>query len=109
MRKKILWIITVACAVCMSVLALAACGDKETRSHEHRLFDFEAQEATCISEGNVAYQECLYCRKKLVDGHEVSDEDITIPVAENNHAALTDVAAVPAKCVEEGMSAIISF
>lgn len=105
MRKKILLIITVACAVCMSVLALAACGDKETRSHEHRLFDFEAQEATCISEGNVAYQECLYCRKKLVDGHEVSDEDITIPVAENNHAALTDVAAVPAKCVEEGMSA----
>lgn len=104
MRKKILLIITVACAVCMSVLTLAACGETP-RVHEHVLFDFEAHEATCIAEGNVAYKECLYCKKKLVDGKEVKAEDIILPIAPNNHANVTDIGEIPAKCVETGMKA----
>lgn len=104
MRKKI-WVFTMlVCVLCLSALALAACGG-ETRVHEHKLFDFEAHEATCIAEGNKAYQECLYCRKKLIDGKEVTDKDIILPVDASNHAALEDVEAQAPKCVETGVRA----
>ena len=97
--KKILTlsIITLSC------LGLTGCGDEPTLKHECRLFDVEGKAATCVNEGVIAHQHCIYCNKRFVDGVEI--KEYLLPIDKNNHAHLIDVAEIPAKCNEGGVKA----
>lgn len=101
--KLIVTLIAVFC-LCVSAMAFTACGDK-TPVHEHALYDVEEVPATCVSEGNIAYEHCIYCGQIYIDGKEASEEDIVLPVDPNNHADLVEHAEVPATCVVDGVKA----
>lgn len=102
MKKKL--IVCLALAVLMVVaLAFAAC-DNSDNECQHVYKDVAEKAATCLTAGNKAYRECIYCGKLFVDGKEVTQNDVTIPADENAHR-LTDVAEIPATCVKEGVKA----
>lgn len=107
MKNKIKIIITLVAAFCMifSVMTMTACGEEETPLHEHSIYDVDGVPATCVSEGNVPYKHCIYCGQKFIDGKEVSDEDVIIPIDPHNHADLIEHAEVPATCVVDGVKA----
>lgn len=106
MKNKIKIIITLVATLCLFVSAFAftACGE-ETPKHEHAVYDVEGVPATCVSEGNVAYKHCIYCGQKFLDGKEVSEEDVIIPIDPHNHADLIEHEEVPATCVVDGVKA----
>lgn len=91
--------------LCLSSLSLISCGEKKKPVHEHTLFDREAIEATCTSEGRVAFQECIYCNAMFIDGKEVHEEDVVLPIDSKNHINIRDVEEVEAKCFDDGMRA----
>lgn len=102
MKKKL--IVCLALAVLMVVaLAFAAC-DSQTDECKHSYKDIAEKAATCLTAGNRAYQECIYCGKLFVDGKEVTQNDVAISANGNAHS-LTDVAEIPATCVKEGVKA----
>lgn len=102
MKKKL--IVCLVLAVLMVVaLAFAAC-DNADNECKHVYKDVAEKAATCLTAGNKAFQECIYCGKWFVDGKEVTVNDVTIQADENAHR-LTDVAEIPATCVKEGVKA----
>lgn len=102
MKKKLSLLISALMAVCVLVPAISACGpNNEIPPHEHRIYPVEAVEETCSSEGNIAYDECIYCRQKFVNGKEVSDEAVILPVSNAKHN-LTFVPGIAATCRRTG-------
>lgn len=104
MKKKLFALVGTALAVSLCASAFSACAPNEKKGHTHTLHDVAAKAATCTEEGNIAYQKCDYCQKVLVNGEEVSEESVMIPIDANNHD-LHDVAEITAKCVENGVKA----
>lgn len=104
MKKNLIRLLGAVCAVSLGAAVFTACASDEIPVHKHRFIDREAVAATCVDEGNIAYQECPYCGKFFVDGKEVEEKDLVTEIDSSNHK-LTDVAAVAEKCVEEGMLA----
>lgn len=103
MKKKL--IVCLALAVLMVVaLAFAACDPTLTDECKHSYKDVAEKAATCLTAGNRAYQECIYCGKLFVDGKEVTQNDVAISANANAHS-FTDVAEIPATCVKEGVKA----
>lgn len=106
MKKKILALVGAALAVSLCASLITACAPTEEgeSKHAHPLRDVAAKAATCSAEGNIAHQKCDYCWKLFLDGKEVTEEDVIIPIDPNNHT-FNDVAEVPAKCLETGTKA----
>ncbi len=73
--------------------------------HECVFYKVDAVEATCLHEGNIAYEQCPYCQKILVDGVEKTLEDVTLPINLENHEQLRSVDEVPATCLTDGTKA----
>ncbi|NLC16345.1 MAG: hypothetical protein GX756_00475 [Clostridiales bacterium] len=60
-RTKIFYVLSV---LIFFVIAISVgCADKNKKVHTHTLFDIPAKAATCISEGNIAHQQCLYAKQ----------------------------------------------
>lgn len=89
-----------------SVLLLASCGPTNTKSqHECAFYPVEAKEATCITVGNIAYDQCIYCKKIEVNGVEKSEADVLTPINPNHHEHLIDHPANEATCISTGNKA----
>ena len=73
--------------------------------HECVFYKVDAVEATCLHEGNIAYEQCPYCKKIQVNGAEKSLEDVTLPIDPKNHEQLRSVPEVPATCIADGTKA----
>lgn len=104
MRKKLMFVLVAVCALSCGAAVFTACASDEVPVHNHRYIEHEAVAATCVSEGNVAYQECPYCGEYFIDGNKVERSDIVIEIDNTNHT-LSDVASQAAKCVEAGLLA----
>lgn len=103
--KKLLTCLALACVMALS-LAMFACTDNPDTSsgHQHTFETVNKVEATCQTAGTKEHQVCLYCHKLFIDGKEVSDSDIVIPIDANAHK-YKDVAEKPSTCVEKGVAA----
>lgn len=88
---------------------LVACNKNSTGSsigeHECRFYHVDAVEPTCVSQGNVAYDQCPYCKKIKIDGKEALLEDTILPIdTVNGHKKVSHEAVSPT-CGTEGMEA----
>lgn len=83
-------------ALC-SAAFLTSCGDE----HKHTLLHKDAADATCVSDGNVAYDFCTECGKYFVNNEEVSESDVVIPSDPDNHV-LRHINAVAPTCTTNG-------
>ena len=104
--KKLLTCLALACVMALS-LAMFACTDTpgdSTSGHQHTFETVNKVEATCQTAGTKEHQVCLYCHKLFIDGKEVSESDIVIPIDANAHK-YKDVAEKPSTCVEKGVAA----
>ncbi len=101
MRKKFKILLSTVCAVSLCTASLTACAEDAVPVHKHRLFDREAVAATCSSDGNIAYQECLYCGDFLVNGKEVEHEAVIIPSEPSLHT-MEHHEAQTASCLKDG-------
>lgn len=103
--KKLLTCLALCCVMALS-LAMFACTDNPDTSsgHQHTFETVNKVEATCQTAGTKEHQVCLYCHKLFIDGKEVSDSDIVIPIDANAHK-YKDVAEKPSTCVEKGVAA----
>lgn len=102
--KKLLTCLALCCVMALS-LAMFACTDNPDTSsgHQHTFETVNKVEATCQTAGTKEHQVCLYCHKLFIDGKEVSDSDIVIPIDANAHK-YKDVAEKPSTCVEKGVA-----
>jgi hypothetical protein len=103
--KKIRTFIMLSVLICFVMAISAGCADKGNKVHTHTLFDIPDQAATCISEGNVAYQQCIYCRAIFLNGKVVSEDTVKLDIDPHNHENLNDVAGVSATCTQNGVVA----
>ena len=104
--KKLLTCLALCCVMALS-LAMFACTDNpgdSTSGHQHTFETVNKVEATCQTAGTKEHQVCLYCHKLFIDGKEVSESDIVIPIDANAHK-YKDVAEKPSTCVEKGVAA----
>lgn len=103
--KKLLTCLALCCVMALS-LAMFACTDNPDTSsgHQHTFETVNKVEATCQTAGTKEHQVCLYCHKLFIDGKEVSESDIVIPIDANAHK-YKDVAEKPSTCVEKGVAA----
>ena len=102
-RTKIFYVLSV---LIFFVIAISVgCADKNKKVHTHTLFDIPAKAATCISEGNIAHQQCLYCKAILLNGKVVSEDTVKLEIDPNNHENLHDIAGVSATCAKNGLIA----
>lgn len=103
--KKLLTRLALCCVMALS-LAMFACTDNPDTSsgHQHTFETVNKVEATCQTAGTKEHQVCLYCHKLFIDGKEVSESDIVIPIDANAHK-YKDVAEKPSTCVEKGVAA----
>lgn len=102
--KKLLTCLALCCVMALS-LAMFACTDNPDTSsgHQHTFETVNKVEATCQTAGTKEHQVCLYCHKLFIDGKEVSESDIVIPIDANAHK-YKDVAEKPSTCVEKGVA-----
>lgn len=101
MKKKSIMLFGAICAISLGAAVFTACSPEVTPEHKHRVIDREAVAATCSTEGNVAYQECLYCGALFLNGEEVTKEKVTIPSDPSLHV-LVHHAEVQATCLKNG-------
>ena len=80
---------------------------KETKpsTHECVFYKVDAKEATCVSKGNIEYEQCPYCKKIMVDGKAATEESVILPIDPNNHVHLTDIPGKEPTCLESGIKA----
>ncbi|MBR7132055.1 MAG: InlB B-repeat-containing protein [Clostridia bacterium] len=65
--------------------------------HEHTMEEFEAKEATCMTNGNIAYWHCTFCNNYYADEdatEEIALEDTVIEKSET-HSVVIDEAVAP--------------
>lgn len=88
-----------AAALTLILFCVTACSDKG-KTHTHVPTHHDAVAATCVTEGSVAYDECVECHKKFDEnGNELTE--VTIPIDTTAHN-LSDITANPATCAETG-------
>ena len=64
MNKKNRTLITSVASLMLFIPAMASCSGNSTKGvHEHAFYPVAAKEATCVSAGNIAYDQCIYCKK----------------------------------------------
>ena len=73
LSKKILLTLAV-----LSCIGLVGCnnGNKNQDVHKCRLFAVDAQESTCVVEGNVEHDICIYCNTRYLDGKVVTEDEV---------------------------------
>lgn len=86
---------------------LSSCTQESSSSvavHECVFYPVEAVASTCKTQGHKAYEECPYCRKKMIDGQVVTDEEVLLPLDPKNHDSnsLTTHPGTPATCLTDG-------
>ncbi len=98
--KKIFRVLLTVVLAAVMVFALTAC-KSDCEKGNHTLTDVAAVNATCTTEGNVAYKHCDVCGKNFAaDGTELAN--VVTPATGHT---LTNVAAVAATCTTEGVIA----
>ncbi len=105
MSKKFNSIMLTATAFVLSASMLAACADGVSVEHKHAIYTKEATEATCTHEGNIKHDYCLYCGQCFLNGEEVDESEVTIPVNKDNHTAKVEYDQVSPTCTTTGVKA----
>ncbi len=105
MRKKFTIIFAAVTAVTMAASFLSACAGPAVPEHKHSIYTMEAKAATCTKEGNIKYDYCLYCGQCFIDGEEVEESEVILPVDHNNHSAKTEYTEVKSSCTKTGVKA----
>lgn len=105
MSKKFNSIMLTATAFVLSASMLAACADGVSVEHKHAIYTKEATEATCTHEGNIKHDYCLYCGQCFLNGEEVDESEVTIPVNKDNHSAKVEYDRVSPTCTTTGVKA----
>lgn len=86
-------------------LVLSGCSqDTSVAPHECVFYPVEAVSSTCSVQGHIAYEQCPYCRKIVIDGVEKTEEEVTLPLDEHNHPEdqLEHIDEVEATCITDG-------
>lgn len=103
MKKLILTLLTLVCALCFA-FGLAACGgggDPSTVTHEHSLIHRNAEKADCENDGNIEYWQCEECGKYFTDERAengITEEEVVIKAKH----FLSHTAENPANCEDDG-------
>lgn len=106
MNKKNRTLITSVASLMLFIPAMASCSGNSTKGvHEHAFYPVAAKEATCVSAGNIAYDQCIYCKKIEVNGEEKTAEDVILPMDPTAHKHLKEFEATAATCVSTGNTA----
>ncbi len=106
MNKKNRKIVKNLASLTFLIPALVSCnGNQNKEVHEHAFYPVEAKEATCVSTGNIAYDQCIYCKKIEVNGEEKTADDVILPVDVTAHKHLKDFDAVAPTCIASGNEA----
>ena len=102
MKKKLRMLLSAICVLSLGTAAFTtACAGDETPVHKHRCIDREAVAATCSSDGNIAFQECLYCGDYFVDNKKVEHEAVVVPSDPSLHT-MEHNEANEASCLRDG-------
>ncbi len=83
----------------------AYCGDRKTEtivSGGHNVFLHESVEATCLTDGNVAYYECEDCGNYYIDQEAQYQIPESFAIVEKTGHALTHYEMKAATCEEDG-------
>ena len=106
MNKKNKTLITGMASLMMFIPAMVSCsGNKNHGVHEHAFYPVMAKEATCVSTGNIAYDQCIYCKQIEVNGERKTLEEVTLPMDPDAHKHLEDFAAIAPTCISGGNTA----
>lgn len=106
MNKKNRTLITSVVSLMLFIPAMASCSGNSTKGvHEHAFYPVAAKEATCVSAGNIAYDQCIYCKKIEVNGEEKTAKDVILPMDPAVHKHLKEFEAMAATCVSTGNTA----
>ena len=106
MNKKNRTLITSVASLMMLIPAMASCnGNKNQAVHEHAFYPVAAKEATCVSTGNIAYDQCIYCKKIEVNGEEKTAEEVLLPMDPTAHKHLKEFEAISPTCISGGNTA----
>lgn len=84
---------------------IASCGGNATPKHECAFYPVAAVDPTCAHTGNIAYDQCIYCKKIQVEGVDKTLEDVTLPIDPTNHENSTHYDEVPSSCIADGTKA----
>ena len=101
-KKSKVFALCAATAVAASGFTVAAC-QEPIPVHEHTLFPKAATEATCVTNGTLAYDECLYCNKIFVNGKEMTAEELVTPFDPEKHLHMSHVDGYPTQCSIDGL------
>lgn len=106
MNKKNRTLITSVASLMMFIPAMVSCsGNNNKAVHEHAFYPVAAKEATCVSAGNIAYDQCIYCKQIEVDGQTVdNNESAILPIEPNGHH-FEELAYKAPTCGAEGYKA----
>mgnify|MGYP001851409693 FL=1 len=103
-KRKLLSIAASVAALVLCLCLFASCSGA-TSTHQHVFAPVEGLEATCTTAGHRSYEKCIYCGAMRANGVEVTEEDVVIPIDENNHVHVENVDEVVATCIGTGMQA----
>lgn len=98
MRKFFLLLLT-AIFVTASTTLFTSC--KEEKKHVHSLDFVVAVDATCTTDGNIAYYHCSECGKNYAD-EKAKNEISDVTIKSIGHDYGTWINEIPAKCEETG-------
>lgn len=103
MNKKLKYIFATATAAVMGMSLLASCA-QPVAEHRHAIYPVAAKAATCTEQGNIAYEHCIYCGQCYLDGEEVEESAVILPIDYSNHTALEQFQGTAPTCVSSGIA-----
>lgn len=103
MKKNKIAVLTLSLVALSPIIS--SCAEEKKPVHEHAFYPVEAKDPTCVSTGNIAYDQCIYCKEIKVGDETKTLEDVTLPIDPTKHAHLEEFEEVPSTCVTEGTKA----